>query len=94
LSCLGILCEPGIVTSPSACNKIVDVGFDGVECENTIGHHGPIVPICCGRNSQPRQDNDLMNVEQKSMSSDQEHVYQEMTRLVLIIGRRNKNEYN
>jgi hypothetical protein len=37
-----------------------------------------------------QKDNDLMNYEQKSTSSDQRHKYQEKTRLVLIIGSRNK----
>jgi hypothetical protein len=29
----------------------------------------------CGRNSRPRQDNDLMNYEQKRTSLDQGHEY-------------------
>jgi hypothetical protein len=45
---------------------------------------------CCKRNSQPRQDNDLMNYKQKSTSSNQGYEYQEKTRLILIIGRKNK----
>jgi hypothetical protein len=32
---------------------------------------------CCGCNSQPRQDNDMMNSELKSMSLDQGYEYQE-----------------
>jgi hypothetical protein len=45
---------------------------------------------CCGYNFQSRQDNDLMNYEQKNTSSDQGHEYQKMTRLILIIRRKNK----
>jgi hypothetical protein len=30
---------------------------------------------CCGRNSQPRKDNDLMNYEQNNTSSNQGHEY-------------------
>jgi hypothetical protein len=32
---------------------------------------------CCGHNSWPKQDSDLMNYEQKSTSSDQAYEYQE-----------------
>jgi hypothetical protein len=45
---------------------------------------------CCKRNSQPRQDNDLMNYEQKSPSLDQKHEYQEKTTLILITRSMNK----
>jgi hypothetical protein len=45
---------------------------------------------CSERNSRPRLNNDLMNYEQNSMSSDQEHGYQEKTRLELITGNENK----
>jgi hypothetical protein len=45
---------------------------------------------CCGCNSWPRQDNDLMNCGQKNMSSDQGHGYQEKARLELITKSRNK----
>jgi hypothetical protein len=45
---------------------------------------------CCKRNSQRRQDNDLMNYEQKNTSSGQGHEYQEKTRLVLITRSMNK----
>jgi hypothetical protein len=34
-------------------------------------------------NSHPKQDNDLMNYEQKSTSSDQGHGYQEKPKLVI-----------
>ena len=46
--------------------------------------------ICCGRNSWPRQDNDLMNCGQKSMISNWGHGYQEKARLELITKSRNK----
>jgi hypothetical protein len=44
----------------------------------------------CGRNSWPRQNNDLTNYEQRSKSLDQEHIYQEKARLELITRNRNK----
>jgi hypothetical protein len=37
---------------------------------------------CCGRNSRPRQDNDLMNYEQKSTNSYQRYEFQEKARLI------------
>jgi hypothetical protein len=36
-----------------------------------------LVSKCCGCNSQPRQDNDMMNSELNSMSLAQGHEYQE-----------------
>jgi hypothetical protein len=46
----------------------------------------------CGRNSRPRQDNDLMNYEQKSKSIDQAHEYQDKTRLDLLLITRSRNK--
>jgi hypothetical protein len=43
-----------------------------------------------GRNSWPKQDDNLMNYEQKSKNLDQEHIYQEKARFELITRNRNK----
>ena len=51
---------------------------------------GKTVSKYCGCNSRWRQENDLINYEQKSTSSNKKHEYQEKTKLVLIIGSRNK----